>query len=421
MLFLRGLGAGGQLRRALRPLPGRRWLHSASVVDSSAVGLSAETLQFKEVAERFSASELAPFADEWDRTCEFPEATLRRAAELGFGGVFVRGEHGGSELGRLDGSVIFEALAAGCPSTTAYLTIHNMCAWMVDSFGSDELRARLLPSLCSMEKFSSYCLTEPGSGSDASSLSTSAELDAAGTHYVLNGSKAFISGGGSSDVYLVMARTGGAGPSGISCLAVDGDAPGLSFGAQERKLGWHSQPTCQIFFEDCRVPAGNLVGLPGQGFKIAMAGLDGGRLSIGTCSVGAARRCLDLTRHYVQGREQFGAPLSANQSVQFKLADMAAQVHSSRLMIRSAAKMLDDGDPNASAFCAMAKKFATDASFETCNSALQLHGGYGYLQGGDSPERFLRDVRVHQILEGTNEIMQHIVGRAVLRATDATK
>ena len=324
----------------------------------------------------------------------------------------MREDVGGTGLSRLDASIIYEALSGGCTSTTAYLTIHNMCAWMIDSFGSEELRHKYVPSLCTMDTFASYCLTEPNSGSDAASLSTKAVRD--GDDYVLNGSKMFISGGGRSDVYVVMARTGADGPKGISCFVVPSDAPGLEFGAQEEKLGWNSQPTAAVMFDDCRIPASNLVGTEGDGFRYAMMGLDGGRVNIGTCSVGAAYRCLRLAREYTKGRSQFGSPLADNQTIQFKLADMVTQLQVSRLMIRTAAKMLDDKDPRARAYCAMAKRVATDNGFNICNDALQLHGGYGYLR--DYPvERFLRDVRVHQILEGTNEIMRLIVGRELLK------
>lgn len=328
-------------------------------------------------------------------------------------GIYVNEEVGGSGLSRLDASVIFEALAGGCTSTTAYLTIHNMCAWMIDSFASDELRQKYLPDLCTMNKFASYCLTEPNSGSDAASLSTRATRD--GDSFVLNGSKAFISGGGRSDIYLVMARTGEAGAGGISCFLVENGTPGLEFGAQEKKLGWNTQPTAAVILEDCRVPASNMVGAEGDGFKYAMRGLDGGRINIGTCSVGAAYRCLREAREYVRTRKQFGVPLAENQSIAFKLADMATQLQSARLMIRTAARLLDEKDPSARAYCAMAKTIATDNGFAICNEALQLHGGYGYLR--DYPiERFLRDVRVHQILEGTNEIMRLIVSRELLAA-----
>lgn len=377
--------------------------------------LNEDQIMLQDMARSFAAQEMTPYAEEWDREKILPEETLKHAAQLGFAGIFADAEYGGCGMSRLDGTIIFEELSYACPSTTAYLTIHNMVTRMIDQFASDEQRQRFLPDLCSMEKFASYCLTEPGSGSDASSLSTKAELSEDGKEYILNGSKAFISGGGRSDLYMVMARTGGQGPKGISSIVVEKGTPGLSFGANERKLGWNSQPTCEVFFDDCRVPVENRIGEEGHGFKFAMAGLDGGRLSIGTCSIGAAKRCFDLTREYVAQRKQFGKPLSENQSIQFKLADMATELHAARLMIRNAAKMLDAKDPHATAFCAMAKRFSTDAGFKICNEALQMHGGYGYLQGNNSPERYLRDVRVHQILEGTNEIMRHIVSRNILQ------
>ncbi|CAE7808360.1 acad8 [Symbiodinium sp. KB8] len=351
---------------------------------------------------------MEPFASEWDEKKHFPEDVLRKAAELGFAGLYVKEDVGGTGLSRHDGSLIVEALAGGCTSTTAYLTIHNMCTWMIDTFGNDEQRHQWLPSLLSMEKFSSYCLTEPGSGSDAASLSTRAVRD--GDDYVLNGQKMFISGGGRSDVYVIMARTGGEGPSGISCILVPSDAKGLSFGAQEKKLGWNTQPTAAVFLEDVRVPVANRLGEEGDGFKIAMKGLDGGRLSIGTCSLGAAAKCFDIAREYVKTRKQFGKPLINNQALAFRLSDMATDLQLSRLMIRQGAKLLDAKDPNARAFAAMAKQVSTDLGFKICNEALQLHGGYGYLK--DYPiERYLRDVRVHQILEGTNEIMRVIISR----------
>ncbi len=363
---------------------------------------------------RFTGFARLPHAAKWDEEKIFPIDALRKAAELGFGGVLASPDYGGSGLGRADSCVIYEALAGGCTSTAAYLTIHNMCAWLLNSFGNDAQKEKLLPKLCNMEYFSSYCLTEPSSGSDAASLLTRAELSADGSHYIINGSKAFISGGGASDIYFVMVRTGGSGPKGISCIAIEKGTPGLSFGPNERKMGWNSQPTSAVIFEDCKVPISNLIGEEGDGFKIAMAALDGGRLSIASCSLGAASRCLSLARDHVSVRNQFGSPLNSNQSVQFRLADMATKLHASRLMVQSSARMLDDKHPGATPFCAMAKRFATDAGFDICNSSLQLHGGYGYLK--DYPvERYLRDVRVHQILEGTNEIMQLIISRSLLQ------
>ncbi len=372
--------------------------------------LSEEQRAFQDVAASFAADNMAPFADEWDEKSIFPVETLRKAAELGFGGIYVKDDVGGSGLSRLDAALIFEELAKGCTSTAAFISIHNMASWMIDSFGDDALRQRLLPDLCTMNAVASYCLTEPGSGSDAAALRTRAVRD--GEDYVLNGSKAFISGGGYSDIYVCMVRTGDEGPSGISCIAVEKDTPGLSFGAQERKLGWKSQPTSMVMFEDCRVPARNLVGTEGQGFKIAMAGLDGGRLNIASCSLGAAQACLDQSVQYMGERKQFGRELKEFQALQFRIADMATDVEAARLLLHKAASKVDARTTDATRFAAMAKRLATDVGFDVVNQALQLHGGYGYLR--DYPiERFLRDVRVHQILEGTNEIMRLIVSRSI--------
>ncbi len=374
--------------------------------------LSDEQAAFQETARQFALDRWLPEAAGWDAREEFPEAALRAAAALGFAGIYVRDAFGGSGLTRLDATIIFEELAAACVSTAAYLSIHNMAAWMIDRFGSEAARRRFLPKLMTMEHFASYCLTEPGSGSDAAALTTRARRD--GDHYVLNGSKAFISGGGRSDVYVVMVRTGEAGPKGISCLAVENGTPGLSFGKQEEKLGWHSQPTAAVNFADCRVPVANRLGAEGEGFAIAMMGLDGGRLNIGACSIGGARAAMEAARGYMLERRQFGQRLADFQALQFKLADMATELDAARLMLRRAAWSLDNGDPDATLHCAMAKRLATDAGFAVCNAALQLHGGYGYLR--DFPlERYLRDVRVHQILEGTNEIMRVIIARRLLR------
>ncbi len=373
--------------------------------------LSEEQRAFRDVARDFALQEMAPEADRWDAEKIFPEEALRKAAALGFGGIYCREDVGGSALGRLDAAIIFEELAAGCTSTAAYISIHNMAAWMIDRFGSDAQRREFLPPLMTMAHFASYCLTEPGAGSDAAALKTRALLDSG--DYVLNGTKAFISGGGRSDVYVVMCRTGGEGPKGISALVVPKDTPGLSFGKQERKLGWNSQPTAMVIFEDARVPVANRLGEEGEGFKIAMSGLDGGRLNIGACSLGAARACLDAARAHLGVRSQFGRKLSEFQALQFKVADMATELEAARLLLYRAADALDRGEPEATQFCAMAKRLATDTGFEVCNAALQLHGGYGYLR--DYPiERHLRDVRVHQILEGTNEIMRLIIARRLL-------
>jgi len=373
--------------------------------------LSDEQRAFQETARAFAREEWLPQAPGWDEREEFPVEALHRAAALGFAGIYVGDELGGSGLGRIDATIIFEELAAACVSTAAYLSIHNMAAWMIDRFGSREQRARFLPELMTMAHFASYCLTEPGSGSDAAALATRAVRD--GGDYVLNGTKAFISGGSVSDVYVTMVRTGGAGPRGISCLVVEKDAPGLSFGKKEKKLGWNTQPTAMVIFEDCRVPVANRLGAEGDGFKIAMMGLDGGRLNISACSLGGARACLEAAHDHLLERRQFGRPLADFQALQFKLADMATELEAGRLMVRHGAASLDHGDPEATMRCAMAKRFATDAGFRICNEALQLFGGYGYLK--DFPiERYLRDVRVHQILEGTNEIMRVIIARHLL-------
>ena len=373
--------------------------------------LSDEQRAFAETARAFAREDWLPQAPGWDERSEFPVAALRRAAELGFAGIYVGDEFGGSGLGRIDATIIFEELAAACVSTAAFLTVHNMASWMIDRFGSREQRARFLPKLMTMVHFASYCLTEPGSGSDAAALATRAVRD--GDEYVLNGTKAFISGGSVSDIYVTMVRTGGAGPKGISCLVVEKDAPGLSFGKKERKLGWNTQPTAMVIFEDCRVPVANRLGEEGDGFKIAMMGLDGGRLNISACSLGGARACLEAARDHLLERRQFGQPLADFQALRFRLADMATELAAARLMVQRGATSLDRGDPDATMHCAMAKRFATDAGFHICNEALQLFGGYGYLK--DFPiERYLRDVRVHQILEGTNEIMRVIIARRLL-------
>lgn len=410
-MILRAGAVAARARVCAHAVSRRPPLRTAVTDSSKLIGLNDDQVMYQSLAREFSEAELKPNADKWDEEKIFPAETLREAAALGFGGIFVRDDVGGSGLGRLDGAVIFEELASGCTSTTAYLTIHNMCCWMIDTYGSDEQRQRWLPDLCSMETFSSYCLTEPGAGSDAASLSMRATRD--GDDYVLNGSKAFISGGGRSDIYLIMCRTGDESAGGISCIAVEAGTKGLSFGAQERKLGWNSQPTAAVILDDCRVPAKNLIGEEGGGFKIAMAGLDGGRLSIGTCSIGAAQACWEAARDYISVRKQFGRPLDANQHIQFKMAEMASDIIVGRQSIRQAATLLDESHPDKTAFCAMAKRIATDNGFNVCNDALQLFGGYGYLR--DYPiERFLRDVRVHQILEGTNEVMRMIIARNVL-------
>jgi alkylation response protein AidB-like acyl-CoA dehydrogenase len=374
-------------------------------------GLTEEQRAFQSTARQFARDEMMPYARDWDEDEVFPVEALRKAAALGFGGIYVKEDVGGSALSRLDAALIFEELAQGCTSTAAYISIHNMAAWMIDAFGGDELRRKFLPKLCAMEHFASYCLTEPGAGSDAASLSTRARREAG--HYVLDGAKAFVSGGGVSDIYVVMARTGEAGPRGISCIVVEKGTPGLSYGAPEKKLGWKSQPTAMVMFENCRVPVANRVGAEGQGFKIAMAGLDGGRLNIGACSLGGAQFCLDRTVAYMKERKQFGSRLADFQALQFRIADYATEIEAARLLLHRAAVAVGEGEPAATRLAAQAKRLASDAGFEVVNGCLQLHGGYGYLR--DHPiERVLRDVRVHQILEGTNEIMRLIVSRAML-------
>jgi len=374
-------------------------------------GLTEEQRAFQATARAFARDEMMPHARDWDEGEVFPVEALRKAAALGFGGIYVKEDVGGSALSRLDAALIFEELAQGCTSTAAYISIHNMAAWMIDAFGGTEQRKKFLPMLCTMEHFASYCLTEPGSGSDAASLATRARRD--GDTYVLDGAKAFISGGGVSDIYVVMARTGAAGPRGISCIVVEKGAPGLSFGAPEKKLGWKTQPTAMVMFENCRVPVANRIGAEGQGFKIAMAGLDGGRLNIGACSIGAAQFCLDRTVDYMKERKQFGSRLADFQALQFRVADHATELEAARLLLHRAAVAVSEGEPAATRLAAQAKLRATDTGFDVVNGCLQLHGGYGYLR--DHPiERVLRDVRVHQILEGTNEIMRVIIGRAML-------
>ncbi|XP_033851527.2 isobutyryl-CoA dehydrogenase, mitochondrial isoform X1 [Acipenser ruthenus] len=385
--------------------------HVVSCIDPS-LGLTDEQKEFQKVAFDFATNEMAPHMAEWDEKEMFPVDTMRKAAQLGFGGIYVQPETGGSGLSRLDTSIIFEALSTGCVSTTAYISIHNMCAWMIDTFGSEEQRHRYCPQLCSMEKFASYCLTEPGSGSDAASLLTTAKRD--GDHYVLNGSKAFISGAGDTDVYVVMCRTGEKGAKGISCLVVEKGTPGLGFGKKERKVGWNSQPTRAVIFEDCAVPVANRLGEEGRGFTIAMKGLNGGRINIASCSLGAAHASVLLARDHLKVRKQFGEPLSNSQFLQFKLAEMATRLVASRLMVRQAALALQEERQDAVTLCSMAKLFATDECFAICNQSLQMHGGYGYLKDY-AVQQFVRDIRVHQILEGTNEVMRMIVSRNLLQ------
>ena len=373
--------------------------------------LSEDQRAFQATARQFAREEMMPNARDWDEGSVFPVEALRKAAALGFGGIYVKEDVGGTALTRLDAAIIFEELAQGCTSTAAYISIHNMAAWMIDAYGSDEARCKFLPKLTTMKHFASYALTEPGSGSDAASLTTRARRD--GDHYVLDGTKAFISGGGVSDIYVVMVRTGETGPRGISCIVVEKGTPGLSYGAQEKKLGWKSQPTAMVMFENCRVPVANRIGAEGQGFRIAMAGLDGGRLNIGACSIGGAQFCLDRTIDYMKERKQFGSRLADFQALQFRIADYATELEAARLLLHRAAAAVSAGEGAATRLAAQAKRLATDTGFEVVNGCLQLHGGYGYLR--DHPiERVLRDVRVHQILEGTNEIMRVIISRAML-------
>ncbi len=374
--------------------------------------LTDDQRAIQDAARAFAEAELAPHSAEWDETKHFPVDVMRQAAGMGFAAIYAGEEHGGMALGRVEAAVIFEELSRGDVSTAAFISIHNMATWMIDGFGSDDLRGRYVPALTTMEKIASYCLTEPGSGSDAAAMRTTATRD--GDQWVLNGSKAFISGAGTSDVYVVMARTGEAGPKGISAFVVDLGTPGLSFGAQEKKMGWNSQPTAIVSFDDCRIPAANLLGKEGDGFRYAMMGLDGGRLNIAACSLGGARLALETAQAYVTTRKQFGKSLAEFQNVQFKLADMATQLEACRLMVLRGAWAIDTGHPEKTKWCAMAKRMATDLCFEIADEALQLHGGYGYLK--DYPlERIVRDLRVHRILEGTNEIMRVITAREMMR------
>lgn len=367
--------------------------------------------QFADLARQFSAEELAPFAAKWDEEHHFPKDVIQKAGELGFCSLYSPESEGGMGLSRLDASIIFEELAKGCTATTAMLTIHNMATWMVTTWGSEALRQVWSESLTTGQKLASYCLTEPGAGSDAASLQTKAVRD--GDEYVISGSKMFISGAGETELLVVMCRTGEAGAKGISAIAIPADAKGVIYGKAEDKMGWNAQPTRQITFEGVRVPVDHLLGEEGQGFTFAMKGLDGGRINIATCSVGTAQAALERATQYMNERKQFGKPLAAFQALQFKLADMATELVAARQMVRLAAFKLDLGDPEATAYCAMAKRFATDIGFQVCDAALQIHGGYGYIR--EYPlERHFRDVRVHQILEGTNEIMRLIIARRLL-------
>ncbi|CUM43708.1 Butyryl-CoA dehydrogenase [Streptomyces venezuelae] len=372
--------------------------------------LTEDQLALAEVTLDFAQEQLAPHAVAWDQDKHFPVDVIRSAASLGLGGVYVREEHGGSGLTRADGVLVFETLATGCPSIAGYLSIHNMVAWMIDRYGDHAQRARRLPGLCSAETLGSYCLTEPGAGSDAAALRTRAERQ--GDHYVLSGVKQFISGAGASDLYVVLARTGGAGPGGISAFLVERGDPGVSFGANERKMGWNAQPTRQVVLDGVRIPADRRLGAEGEGFRIAMHGLNGGRLGIAACSLGGAQSALDRSLTHLADREAFGARLLDAQGLQFRLADMATELAAARALVRQAAEALDRGDPQAAQLCAMAKRFATDTGFSVADRALQLHGGYGYLSEYGI-EKIVRDLRVHRILEGTNEIMNVIVARGL--------
>ncbi|NOU49042.1 acyl-CoA dehydrogenase [Pseudoalteromonas sp. JBTF-M23] len=373
--------------------------------------LTEDQQAFAETAYQFAMSELAPNAALWDREHIFPKDVIKKAGELGFCGLYTPEEAGGLGLSRLDSSIIFEQLSMGCTATTAMLTIHNMATWMIASFGTDAVKEKYIDQLVMGELLASYCLTEPGSGSDAASLKTKAVKE--GDEYVLNGSKMFISGAGETDVLVVMARTGEAGPKGISAFVVPADAAGVVYGKAEEKMGWNAQPTRLVTLENVRIPAGHLLGQEGEGFKFAMQGLDGGRINIATCSIGTAQQALNTAKQYMQEREQFGKPLAAFQALQFKIADMNTELVAARQMVRLAAFKLDTNDSEKTTYCAMAKRFATDVGFKVCDDALQIHGGYGYIK--EYPlERHVRDVRVHQILEGTNEIMRVIIARRIL-------
>ncbi|RLQ87403.1 acyl-CoA dehydrogenase family protein [Notoacmeibacter ruber] len=373
--------------------------------------LNEEQRAIQEMALSFAAERLAPKAVEWDQTSHFPEEVVRSVGELGLGGIYVSEDVGGSGLGRLDAALIFEALATGCPTIGSFISIHNMCAWMLDSFGTEEQRQKWVPKLCAMELICSYCLTEPGAGSDAASLKTRAQAD--GDAWVLNGTKSFISGGGFSDLYIAMVRTGGDGPKGVSAVLVEDGTEGLSFGGQERKMGWKAQPTSEVRFDDCRISGDHLIGEEGKGFRYAMAGLDGGRINIAAGALGGAQTALNKAIEYAKDRKAFGQPIAGFQSLQFKLADMETELQAARIFLYQAAAKLDAKTPDATKHCAMAKRFVTDVAFRVANEALQIHGGYGYL-ADFGLEKIVRDLRVHQILEGTNEIMRLIVSRNLL-------
>jgi len=370
--------------------------------------LSEEQYAIRDMATEFARNEILPHAPEWDAKHQFPINTYKKAAELGLGAIYVKEDVGGSQLSRLDSALIFESLAQACPATAAYLSIHNMVGWLIDHFANEALRKKWLPKLASMDAFSSYCLTEPNAGSDAASLKTTAIRD--GDHYIVNGTKAFICGGSNSDIYACMVRTGGEGAKGITCLLIEKDTPGLSYGKKEEKMGWCSIPTTMLFFENCRVPVSNVIGNEGDGFKIALSALNGGRINIAACSLGGAKACIQQTRSYMLERKQFNHKLADFEALQFRFSDMLTEWDAAQLMVYRAANALDQEDANVITYCAMAKRFATDRCFEICNQAMQLHGGYGYIKEYGI-ERYLRDLRVHQILEGTNEIMRLIIGK----------
>jgi len=415
------------LRRQSPPLPSLSYITTSPETETEAssfssnpslvtsleisAGLTNEQKEMQSMALNFAMNEIFPKMSHWDQEHIFPTEVLRKAAELGFGALYTTPDFGGTGLSRLDASIIFEALSHGCVSTTAYITIHNMVCWMIDKFGTEQQRSHWVPLMASMDKFGSYCLTEPGAGSDAASLATTARRE--GDMFIVNGSKAFISGGGDTDVYLVMVRSRGAGPKGITCLLIEKGMKGLSFGKKEMKMGWNSQPTRAVIMEDCEVPVANIIGVEGQGFNIAMAGLNGGRINIASTSLGAAQHSLQIAAEHLKVRKQFGKPLSETQHNQFSLARMATQVVAARSMVRNAARALDSHHPDTVQLCSMAKLFATDNCFDVVNQALQMHGGYGYLK--DYPiEQFLRDIRVNQILEGTNQVMQMLIARSIL-------
>jgi len=374
--------------------------------------LTDDQREIQDLARKFTADRITPFAGEWDEKHIFPRDTIKEAAALGFAAIYISEESGGINLGRLEAALIMEAMAYGCPATSAFISIHNMASWMIDRFGARAVKDKYLPSLVTMDQMASYCLTEPSSGSDAAALKTKAVKD--GNDYIVTGSKQFISGAGENEIYVTMVRTGVEGPKGISCLVIEKDMPGVSFGANERKLGWHAQPTRQVIFDGVRVPAENLVGGEGEGFRIAMMGLDGGRLNIGACSLGGAQRCIDETVNYTKDRKQFGTAIADFQNTQFTLADMATELEAARILLYAAAAKVTANTPDKTRFAAMAKRLATDTGSSVVDRALQLHGGYGYLM--DYPiERFWRDLRVHSILEGTNQVMRMIIGREMTR------